>query len=67
MHICYVLGTFPTTSETFVSDEIISCVKAGHKVTIARIYQGNAVNHANVEGSMPFCVEPPGFILLRLG
>jgi glycosyltransferase involved in cell wall biosynthesis len=49
MHICYVLGTFPTTSETFVSDEIISCVKAGHKVTIARIYQGNAVNHANVE------------------
>lgn len=49
MHICYVLGTFPTTSETFVSDEIISCVKAGHKVTITRIYQGNAVNHANVE------------------
>lgn len=49
MHICYVLGTFPTTSETFVSDEIISCAKAGHKVTIVRIYKGSAANHANVE------------------
>ncbi|MEJ5898219.1 glycosyltransferase family 4 protein [Aquabacterium sp. G14] len=49
MHICYVLGTFPTTSETFVSDEIATCIKAGHKVTIVRIYQGNTANHANVE------------------
>lgn len=49
MHICYVLGTFPTTSETFISDEIIKAIEAGHSVTIARTYQGNAANHVNVE------------------
>lgn len=48
MHICYVLGAFPTTSETFISDEIVSLTKVGHKVTIARISRGTAANHANV-------------------
>lgn len=49
MHICYVLGTFPTTSETFVSDEIFSLITAGHEVTIARIYKGSDAGHANVQ------------------
>ena len=49
MNICYFLGSFPTTSETFIANEIVSAVKAGHKITIARLQKGDSVDHSAVK------------------
>lgn len=49
MNICYFLGIFPVTSETFIANEIVSAVKAGHKITIARLNKGESVDHAAVK------------------
>lgn len=41
MKIAIVVGTFPTISETFIINQIISLIDKGHKVKIYALYKGN--------------------------